>query len=529
MVFYNLLIIVLLCANAFCKQPWERSKNALKDKIESELLEDSNLLAHVRTSKEINDEKTKIFWDELAIKFLKEKIAKKLNTNVAKNVILFLGDGMSIPTITATRVYLGGEEKQLSFEHFPYTALSKTYCVDHQTADSACSVTAYLGGVKANLGTIGVTAAVEQQNCSAMNELKNHVNSIATLFQKKNKWTGLVTTTRVTHASPAGVYAHTAYRHWESDSDVLDSHLNPKVCVDIATQLILGKTGQNLHVILGGGRKKFIPKYSSDEEGRPGDRSDEINLISEWIGQKAEMGVKSEYVSNRSQLLKVKNDTEYLLGLFANNHMQYNLDRDNTTEPSLQEMTEAAIKLLKKGPNGYFLFVEGGKIDKGHHATTPRKALDETAEFSKAIQKAVEMTDEEDTLIVVTADHSHTMSFSGHAKRGTDVFGYAGIADDNNFYTILSYANGPGFRHGKKNKNRYVPSIHKLNDKDTKWPATAPLHSETHGADDVSIYARGPWAHLFAGVLEQNIIPHIMATAACVSNDFICDNDVKMA
>lgn len=115
-----------------------------------------------------------------------------------------------------------------------------------------------------------------------------------------------------------GVYAHTAYRHWESDSDVLDSHLNPKVCVDIATQLILGKTGQNLHVILGGGRKKFIPKYSSDEEGRPGDRSDEINLISEWIGQKAEMGVKSEYVSNRSQLLKVKNDTEYLLGKKTN-------------------------------------------------------------------------------------------------------------------------------------------------------------------------------------------------------------------
>ncbi|CAH1108440.1 unnamed protein product [Psylliodes chrysocephalus] len=235
--------------------------------------------------------------------------------DVAKNVILFLGDGMSIPTVAATRMYIGGEEELLSFDKFPYTGLSKTYCVDHQTADSACSATAYLGGVKGNLGTIGVSAAVGKKNCTAMNLKENEVDSIARLFQLKGKRTGLVTTTRVTHASPAGVYAHTAYRRWESDSAVLKSENDPKECRDIAYQLIFGETGRNLQVILGGGRKNFIPKEEEDEEGKPGARSDHMNLLVDWTKQKERLGLKYEYVSNREQLLNVKHDTEYMLVL----------------------------------------------------------------------------------------------------------------------------------------------------------------------------------------------------------------------
>lgn len=143
-------------------------------------------------------------------------------------------------------------------------------------------------------------------------------------------------------------------------------------------------------------------------------------------------------------------------GLFSSSHMDYNLERDPTTEPALEEMTEAAIRLLQKDHQGYFLFVEGGKIDKAHHKTRPHKALDETAELSKAVQKAVDMTNEEDTLIVVTSDHAHTMSYAGYAKRGSDIFGYAGKAGDSKLYTILSYANGPGYR--KKDGRRYVPT-----------------------------------------------------------------------
>uniref|UniRef100_A0A6P7GCX8 alkaline phosphatase n=1 Tax=Diabrotica virgifera virgifera TaxID=50390 RepID=A0A6P7GCX8_DIAVI len=475
-----------------------------------------------RSENEIAAEKDKQFWYRKAASAIQDRLARKINQNIAKNVILFLGDGMSIPTISATRVYIGGEEQQLSFEKFPYTGFSKTYCVDHQTADSACSATAYLGGVKGNRGTVGVTAAVNKSNCTAMNDPNNHVESIARLFQLKNKRTGLVTTTRVTHASPAGVYAHTANRHWESDTDVLDDHENPKECEDIAHQLVFGETGKNLNVILGGGRKKFIPAYVKDEEGKRGHRSDHLDLIRLWMEQKETMKASYEYVWNKEQLLNLRNDTEYLLGLFEPNHMPYNLERDNETDPSLEEMTEAAIEVLQRGPEGYFLFVEGGKIDKAHHASAPHKALDETAEFAKAVQRAVELTNEEDTLIVVTADHAHTMSYAGYAKRGSDVFGYGGIANDDDYYTILSYANGPGYK-SRKNKKRYVPSEGDLENNEFQWPSLAPLVKETHGADDTGIFALGPWAHLFTGVMEESAIAHLMALASCTSTEFECD------
>lgn len=161
--------------------------------------------------------------------FVQKQKAKtsKLNTNVAKNAILFLGDGMSVPTLAATRVYIGGEEQSLSFEKFPYVAMSKTYCVDKQVADSACTATgnyngnvqrfakifqryekafnflafvfrslAYLTGVKANYGTIGVSAKVPRKHCQAGNNKAYHTQSIAQWALDAGKSIGLVTTTR---------------------------------------------------------------------------------------------------------------------------------------------------------------------------------------------------------------------------------------------------------------------------------------------------------------------------------------------
>lgn len=109
-------------------------------------------------------------------------------------------------------------------------------------------------------------------------------------------------------------------------------------------------------------------------------------------------------------------------------------------------MTEKAIKILQKEKNGFFLFVEGGEIDFGHHANLAHKALDETVEFAKAIQKAADLTSEEDTLIVVTADHAHTMSMSGYPARGNDILGLYGKGKDGLPYATLSYANGPGYK-----------------------------------------------------------------------------------
>ncbi|XP_045500789.1 membrane-bound alkaline phosphatase-like [Colias croceus] len=163
---------------------------------------------------------------------------------------------MSVPTLAAARTLLGqrdhrtGEEAQLSFENFPTVGLAKTYCVDAQIADSACTATSYLCGVKTNLGTIGVTAAVPRGDCPSSADSATHVESIAAWALADGRDAGIVTTTRVTHASPAGAYAHVANRDWESDVDVLNDSHDPGSCPDIAYQLIHSYPGNEFKVQL---------------------------------------------------------------------------------------------------------------------------------------------------------------------------------------------------------------------------------------------------------------------------------------
>lgn len=124
--------------------------------------------------------------------------------------------------------------------------------------------------------------------------------------------------------------------------------------------------------------------------------------------------------------------------------MKYHLEADPSVQPTLAEMTKKAIEVLSKEKNGFFLFVEGGMIDQAHHKLWARMSIDETVELSKAVQQAVDLTSEHDTLIVVTSDHSHTMTMAGYPDRGNDVLGLAGpLGIDGLPYTTLSYANGP--------------------------------------------------------------------------------------
>lgn len=141
----------------------------------------------------------------------------------------------------------------------------------------------------------------------------------------------------------SGMYAHTARRSWESDQDVIKSKLDPAVCQDIASQLINSETGKKFNVILGCGRKKFLPNTTLDEFGHYGERWDKVNLIKKWKRDKQNRNAK--YVFNTSQLLTIPEDTEYLLGLFGSSHCEYNTYRYPETQPSLSEKTEAAIKV----------------------------------------------------------------------------------------------------------------------------------------------------------------------------------------
>ncbi|CAL8134234.1 unnamed protein product [Orchesella dallaii] len=471
------------------------------------------------------------FWAKSAQDSLSEKLKSDRRLGEAKNVIMFLGDGWGVSTMTLARILKGqevdkvgfGEEGQLHVDTFEFSGMSKTFCVDAQVADSACSTTAYLGGVKTNTGTIGVTSDVQLGNCTAQKIPANQVSNILAWAQAAGKSTGIVTTTRVTHASPAGAYAHTSHRDWESDIDI---PLDGKDCEDIASQLILREPGKNINVILGGGRRKFLPFNFTDSESQNGEREDGKNLIDIWKS-KNEPNVNATYVETVDDLKNVDAaKADYLLGLFAPSHLAYFHEQAPDQDPTLTEMTEKAIEILSKNPKGFFLFVEGGRIDHAHHDNEALRSIWEAVEFDRAIKKGDEMTSDDDTLIVVTADHSHAFSFPGYNVRGENITNIAGYGDDTLPYATMSYANGPGnrtFDDGLRHNISNDP-IHTL---DYKQVPLVPLDSETHGGEDVMIFARGPFAHLFTGVHQQSYIPHAMGYASCLGPGLTYCSDNK--
>ncbi|XP_062411953.1 intestinal-type alkaline phosphatase [Sardina pilchardus] len=454
------------------------------------------------------------FWNVKGKEALLTALEIKPNLHTAKNLILFLGDGMGVTTVTAARILKGqmagktGEETSLAMDTFPYLALSKTYNVDQQMPDSAGTATAYHCGVKANYGTLGITAAARLGNCASVKGTE--VKSVLHRARMAGKSVGIVTTTRVQHASPAASYCHSADRGWYSDKELKEDNVVGD-CKDIAYQLV---HNTDINVILGGGRSYMLPQETPDPEDKSlnGSRLDKVNLIDEWLKNKQ----NAHYVWNKSQLDAVDEEkTDYLMGLFEPKDTDYEIYRNKATDPSLTEMVEKAIKILRKNPKGFYLFVEGGRIDHGHHGNSAKRALTEAVEFDNAIAKAAELTSVMDTLSVVTADHSHVFSFGGYSARGNPVLGVSRVlAEDNKPFTTALYGNGPGY--AVVNGSRPNINISLSDADDYKQQSAVPLGSETHGIEDVAIFAKGPMAHLFHGVQEQSYIAHAMAYAACI-------------
>lgn len=456
----------------------------------------------------------------------------------ARNVILFVGDGMGISTVTAARILAGqregnpGEEHRLSFENFPVTGLIKTYNTNQQTPDSAGTMSAIMTGVKTRAGVIAVEEHALRADC-ASSQGRELVSALE-LAESRGKATGIVTTARITHATPAATYAKSPERDWESD-DAMPQAARAAGCHDIAEQLVSFNLGDGLEVAMGGGRRHFLPR----EQG--GKRSDGRNLIEEWQAAHPQ----GQYVASASELSRVAAQGP-LLGLFASSHMAYNAQRlaSDLDQPSLSEMTAISLDRLSASRNGYFLMVEGGRIDHGHHAGSAFNALNEAVEFSNAVKVAMEKTDPRDTLIIVTADHSHVFTIAGYPTRGNPILGKVVgndehgepqatplLAADDQPYTTLGYMNGPGFaqRHevGNPDERKDMPinaGRHDLAEVDTESPgyhqeSLIPLSSETHGGEDVGIWARGPGAMLLSGSHEQNVIFHVMAQSAGLLSD----------
>jgi alkaline phosphatase len=464
---------------------------------------------------------------------LATRLALTPNTNKAKNIILMIGDGMGVTTVTASRIYGGqkagkdGPSNNLTMDAFPYLALSRTYSADSQVTDSAPSASAMTTGVKSNNEMLGLTAAAVYKDCST--EKTNVVTSIFETAEAKGLATGIVTTTRITHATPASTYAHSVNRDWESDKDM--GAEAGKGCKDIADQLINWPAGDGFEVVLGGGRLKFLPNDMVDPENgsKKGDRNDKRNLIAEWTKKDN----NHVFVMDKKGFDAVDMTSgAKMLGLFETSHMNYEADRtkDKAGEPSLAEMTAKAIARLQQNDKGYILMIEGGRIDHAHHATNAKRALEDTLEFDDAIKTALAATSRDDTLVIVTADHSHTMTISGYSKRDSDILGLVKehdgkntLAKDGKPYTVLGYANGPsaefaGLEDGetepKPAGKRPDLTLANTANVDYLQPSLVPLESETHGGEDVAIYANGPMAHLFSGTVDQQYIYHVMMEAS---------------
>ena len=478
----------------------------------------------------------------------------------AKNVILFVGDGMGISTITAARILAGqlqgemGEDHQLSFETMPYSGFVKTYNVDAQTPDSAGTMTAMASGVKTDVGVIGIDEAVERGNCASG---KGHelVTSLE-LAEIAGKSTGIVSTARITHATPAATYAKSADRNWEDISDMPASE--SANCEDIASQLVnfeknlearfSGVDVDGIEVVMGGGRRHFLPKDAAFNSADAvsaveGDRTDARNLVTEWQTTYP----TGTYVMDQTGFDAISDDATKIFGLFNESHMQYEADRANDVagEPSLSQMTEKAINVLDNNDKGFFLTVESGRIDHAHHAGNAFNALNDTIELANAVKVAMENTNPEETLIVVTADHSHVFTIAGYPKRGNPILGKVvgvgqtepSLAADDMPYTTVGYTNGGGFRDLGNETDadegyNFAPVTGRvdLSNVDTTTPgfhqeALVPLSSETHAGEDVGVYATGPGAHLVTGTNEQSFLFHVMDFAA----DFVKAADEKVA
>ena len=447
-----------------------------------------------------------------------------------KNVIFFLGDGYGMVPMTAARIYVAGEDGALAIDTFPETAFVKTYSNDAQVTDSAPSMSAYMTGVKMNNDVIAMstdTQALTAAGAPYVNgadstcPVSGNGTPVATLLElakAAGRGTGVVTTTRVTHATPAATYSHICHRDGENT---------------IAAQLAVGGAGYNaalgadgVDVVLGGGWQHFLPKGAAAGSSR----SDARDLI-------AEMKAKGYgYVTDRTALAAVPATMTKLLGLFTKSHMNFDLDRDPAVEPSLAEMTTKAMDVLVANRKGYFLMVEGGRIDQALHPTLARKALQDAKAFDEAIVAAIAKAKASDptlanTLIVVTADHDHTLVMNGYAARtGKTTDANPGILGlmrdftdptkpaldaDGMPFTTLVFGNGEN----RVNTSRSLMTAltdAAVYDKNYHQEAVVQMPSggETHGGADVFLGAMGLGAETFHGLMDNTRVFTLVKAAA---------------
>ncbi len=376
--------------------------------------------------------------------------SSKENSRTAKNAIFFIGDGMGPTQMTAGRLYKGGSLYKMNYENFQYTGYSKTYSSDNYTTDSAAGATALATGVKSYNGSISKSDPRWEERSKS-----RELQTLADLAKNAGKSVGIITTTRITHATPACFFAHVKNRDSEEE---------------IAQQVL----ESNVDLWIGGGRGFFLPK----EEG--GVREDGRNILKLFSGKGGNV------VDSIADLEKVNKLDHQVLALFADSHIAYK--QEGKAEANLDKMVKEAIRLLSQNPNGYFLMVEGGRVDHASHINQEEKMMAEMVDLDNAIGYAMKEVDATDTLIVLTADHETAgVAISGYGPyelaEGKRILGNTIPRNkDEVKRPILTWATGPG-------KSLYN------------------MHSAAHTAVDVPIGAFGVGGYRFSGWMDNTEIP----------------------
>jgi len=315
---------------------------------------------------------------------------------VARNIILFIGDGMSMANRTAARILSKGIKEgkyfgKLAIDDMPHMALIGTSGVDSIATDSANSMSSYTTGHKSSVNALGVYAARNKSNFD-----HPKVETIAELAKRKlDLAVGVVSDAEVQDATPAGMVAHTRRR---ADK--------PEI-----TQMFLD---DRVEVLMGGGAAYFSPKSTPGSK-----RKDDKNYLE--LYQQAGFTL----VTTRAALKAAgaQSSTLKLLGLFHPENMDGALDRHvlhgstvpkYPDQPDLVDMTRAAIDVLSRHPNGFVLMVEAGIIDKYLHPLDWERSVYDTIMLDNAVRLAKDFAAKNnDTLILVTPDHTHGVSLIG--------------------------------------------------------------------------------------------------------------------
>ncbi len=310
----------------------------------------------------------------------------------AQNVVLFLGDGMGLPTINAASIYGHKRSRALFIQSLPYVGLSDTSSADSWVTESAAGMTAVMTGVKTLNGVIS-------QGPQGVVRGKDDGPPLKTLLEyaeERGLSTGLVTNDEITGATPAACYAHVNDRKKKNE---------------IAAQLLAPRFGDGVDVLVGVGRDSFLPHKRGD--GR--------DLI-------AEMRARGyRYIETPEQLQAVAPEkTGKALALFAAGNYE------------LEAVVEKVISILSRNTRGYFLMVEWNS-----HQKDARETLESTLRLDRCARRARGLTDPRRTLLVVTADHSFDLRLP-KGKIGEDILPHIHIGGSHTAEEVMVAADGPG-------------------------------------------------------------------------------------